>query len=109
MNRRDAEAQSFFSGVSASPRLNGLLPAAIRTGAVQIDQDITRLGALAGADDAAVFQFVHDARGTGVTKAQPALHQRDARLLFAANHLDALLDELLVLVNAAFVPEIGGG
>src|SRR5208282_3332644 len=69
----------------------------------------TRLGAFARADDAAAFQFVHDARGARVAEAQAPLHQRDARLLFAADDFDALLYEFLVLVDAGFVPETGGG
>src|ERR1017187_7750707 len=89
-------------------RSHRLLSAAVHSRAVQINQNVARLRAFAGADDAAAFQFVHDARGAGVAEAQPALEQRDARLLFAADDLDALLDEVLVLVNAAFVAEFGG-
>src|ERR1019366_1300564 len=80
-----------------------LLPAAVYSSAIQINQNVARLGAFAGADDAAAFQFVHDARGAGVTEAQAALEQRHAGLLFAADDLDALLDEVFVLVNAGFV------
>src|ERR1039458_5248367 len=68
--------------------------------AVEIYQDFARLGTLAGADDAAAFEFVHDARGAGVAEAQTALHQRDAGLLFAADDFDALLDEFLVLIRS---------
>ncbi len=42
---------------------NRALPRAIRATAVQINQDVARFCAFAGADDAAIFQFVHDARG----------------------------------------------
>src|ERR1039458_3030696 len=99
----------FHAVPEAGAPSNGTLPAAVRARAVQINQNVARLGAFAGADDAAIFQFVHDARRPRVAEAQPPLHQRDARLLFAADDFDALLDEILVLVNAAFVPEIGGG
>src|ERR1035437_4625605 len=78
------------------------LRAAVRAAAVEVYQNFARLGALAGADDATAFEFVHDARGPGVAEAQAALHERDAGFLFAADDLDALLDEFLVLVNAAF-------
>src|ERR1017187_5538550 len=88
--------------------LHRALRAAVGAPALEIYQDVARLGAFAGADDAAAFQFVHDARGAGVAEAQPPLQQRDAGLLFAADDLDALLDEVLVLVNAAFVAEFGG-
>lgn len=54
---------------------NRLLARTIHAGAVQINQDVARLGTLAGADDAPVLQFVHDARGSGVAEAQPALQQ----------------------------------
>src|ERR1700690_1755579 len=85
------------------------LPAAIGAATVQINQYVPRLGALAGPDDAAVFQFVHDASRARVTQAQTPLHERNTGLLFAADDLDALLDDFLVLVDAAFVPVVGGG
>src|ERR1043166_3935843 len=65
----------------------------LRLGDVQIDQDIARLGAFVGADDSPVLEFVHDAGRPRVTEPQPALHKRHARLLFAPNHFDALLDQ----------------
>src|ERR1035437_6959775 len=89
--------------VGCFPRCsNRALPAAIGTAAVEVNQDFARLGTVALTDDAAIFQFVHDARGAAVTEAQAAVQQRDARLLFAADDFDALLDDFLVLVNAAF-------
>src|SRR5665213_3828788 len=92
-----------------SLKSNRFLSAAVRAAAVEVNQNVARLRAFAGADDAAIFQFVHDARGAGVAEAQAALHERDARLLFAADDLDALLDNFLVLVNAAFVSEFSDG
>src|SRR5439155_25053734 len=42
--------------------------------AVQIDQDIPRLGAFARAYDPAILKLIHYARGAGVTQTQAALH-----------------------------------
>ena len=81
--------------------------AAVRAAAVEVNQDFTRFRAVARADDAAIFQFVHNARGAAVAEAQAALQQRDARLLFAADDFDALLDDFLVLVNAALIAKAG--
>ena len=92
------------SRISSDPAgSHRFLPAAIGAFAVQVNQDVARFGAFAGADDAAVFEFVHDARGAAVAQAQAALEQGDAGLLLAADDLDALLDDFLVLVNAALV------
>src|SRR5258706_12373243 len=82
---------------------------AIRPAPVQINENVPRLRSFAGADDAAVFQFIHDARSAGVAEPQPALHERDAGLLLATDHLDALLDESLVLVAAALLRRPAGG
>src|SRR5438034_9854884 len=84
---------------------SGLLSLAVGAGAVEVNQNVARFGAFAGADDAAVFQLVHDARRAGVAEAQPALKERDARLLFAADDFDALLDQVLVFVDAVFAVE----
>ena len=85
-----------------------LLSLAVCAAAVQINEDVARLGAFAGADDAAVLQFIHDARGAAIAEAQAALEQRDAGLLFAADDFDAVLDDLLVLVNAALLIGVAG-
>jgi hypothetical protein len=37
---------------------------------IQINQDVARFGALARADDAAVLEFIHDARGAGIAEPQ---------------------------------------
>ena len=50
----------------------GILPA-VRASAVQINQDVPRLRALARAHNAAIFQFVHDARGASVAEPEPPL------------------------------------
>src|SRR5579872_6228013 len=67
-------------------------PAAIRPAAVEVDQNIARLGAFAGANDAAVFQLVHNARGSGVAQAQASLHEGNTGFLLAPNDFDTLLD-----------------
>src|SRR5260370_14664612 len=73
-----------------------------RAAAVQVNQNVPRFGAFAGADDAAVFQLIHDAGGAAIAEAQTALQQRDAGLLFATNDFDALFDQLFVFVAPAF-------
>ncbi len=55
--------------------LNGFLPAAVMAFAVEVDQDFARLGTFALADNAAIFQLVHDARGAAVAEAQATLQQ----------------------------------
>jgi hypothetical protein len=49
-------------------------------GAVEVDEDVAGFSAFAGADDAAVFEFVHDAGGAGVAEAEAALEEGDAGL-----------------------------
>ena len=55
--------------------LHRFLPPAIVALAVKVYEDVARFGTFAGADDAAAFEFIHDARGAGVTKTQATLHQ----------------------------------
>src|ERR1022692_2685190 len=50
-----------------------LLPRAVVAFAVQVNQDFARFGAFALADDTAIFQFIHDARGPAVAEAQATL------------------------------------
>src|SRR5437899_9296592 len=85
-----------------------LLPRAIGAGAVEVDENVARFSAFAGADDAAVFEFVHDAGGAAIAEAEASLQERDAGFLFAANDLDALLNNFLVFVAAAFAIETAG-
>jgi hypothetical protein len=47
--------------------------AAVGTGAVEVDEDVAGFGAIAGADNAAVLQLIHDAGGAAVTESQSAL------------------------------------
>ena len=51
-------------------------------------------------EHAGVVQLVDDARRTTVSDSEAPLQQRDAGLLLAADDLDALLDEILVLAAA---------
>src|SRR3954469_6599165 len=73
---------------------------AISPAPVQIDQNIPRLSAFAGTDNAAILQLIHDARGPRVAQPQSALHERNARLLLASNHFDTLLDERLIFITS---------
>jgi len=77
----------------------------VSTGPVEVDQDVARLSAFARANNAAIFQFIHDAGGAGVAEAQPALQQGYARLLLAADDFDALLDQVFIFVDAVFSVE----
>jgi hypothetical protein len=54
---------------------NLLRRATVGAAAVQVDEDVAGLGAIAGADDAAVLQLVHDAGGPPVAQAQAPLEQ----------------------------------
>src|ERR1043165_8312838 len=63
-----------------------------RSADIQINQDISRLGAFVWANNPAVFQLIHDSRSARVTESQTALQKRHACFLFAADHFDALLD-----------------
>src|SRR5688500_12750375 len=68
---------------------------------IEVDQDVPRLGPLTRAHDAALLEFIHNPRSPRVAEAQSPLHQRNARFLFAANDLDALLNEILILLAGA--------
>jgi hypothetical protein len=61
------------------------LTMSIRSAAIEVNQDVSRLSSFARTDNAAVFQFIHNARRSGVSEPEAALHQRDARFLFAAD------------------------
>jgi hypothetical protein len=80
-----------------------MLTAPIGAGAVEVQEDVPGFSAFVGADDAAVFEFVHDPGGAGVTESEPALEEGDTGLLFAADDLDALLNEVFVFVGAVVV------
>ena len=77
-----------------------VLARAVVAFAVEVNEDVAWLGAFARADVAAFFEDVHDAGGAAVADLEPALQERDAGLLLAADDLDALLDEFLVLAFA---------
>ena len=42
---------------------------------IEINQNLTRLSPIARADEAPIFQFVHDARGTSIAEPKAALEQ----------------------------------
>src|ERR1017187_8399179 len=83
--------------------------ATVGAAAVQVNEDVARFLAVARADNPAILQFIHDASGAAIAKAQAALEEGDAGLLFAADDLDAVLDDLFVLVDAALVIEATAG
>src|SRR5262245_13880737 len=87
-----------------SPRL----ALAVRAAAVQVYQNISGLSPLAGPDNAAILQFVHNASGAAITETQPPLQERDAGLLLTANDLDALLNNAFVFINATLLLEVVG-
>ena len=58
------------AGSSHRARINAL---AIRTTAVEVDEDFSRLGAVAGSDNPPVLQLVHDACGASITDLEPPL------------------------------------
>ena len=55
--------------------------AAVGAAAVQVDQNVARSGAFAGANNAAVLKLIHDSSGTPIAEAQAALEEGDAALL----------------------------
>ena len=76
---------------------------AIRISRIEIDEDVTRFRAFAWAYDATLLQLIHDASGARIAETQPTLHERDARLLFAANDFDALLNQIFVFLARALL------
>ncbi len=73
--------------------------------AIEVNQYVARLGALAWADDPAVFELVHYSCCAGVTEAEPALEQGHAGFFLASDDFDALLNELFILADAVGVVE----
>jgi hypothetical protein len=69
LNQRNHQQEMISWSHKLFDGLHRALAAAVGARAVQVNQDVPRLGAFAGADDAATFQFVHDARGAGVAEA----------------------------------------
>ena len=51
---------------------------AVGVAVVEINENLARLRADARADDPAILNFVHDARGAAVAEFQAALQERDA-------------------------------
>src|SRR5690606_14708662 len=61
-------------------------------------QDLARFRSAGGSYDPALLQQIHHARGAAITDLEPSLQERRTRLALAADHLDAILDQFLVLV-----------
>src|SRR4051812_6189873 len=93
---------------AVEPEGASLLPGAIRSGAIQIDQDVARFGAFARANDSAVLEFIHDSGGAAVSEPETPLEKGNAGFLFAPNHFDALLNNFLVLITAGFTIQRAG-
>src|SRR6185436_18568877 len=91
-----------------SAHRSGLHSQAVCAAAVEVDEDVAGFGPVAGADDAAVFEFIHDAGGAAVADFEPALEERNAGFVFAADDFNALLDEFLVLF-ASFARVVTAG
>src|SRR6478735_1982214 len=65
-------------------------------GSIEIDQDLTWFGALAGTQNTALLQNINDARRARITESQPALEQRSGRAFLLSNNLDAFFDQLFI-------------
>ena len=68
----------------------------IGVGGISLQENLARLRAIAGADDAALLEDIDHAGGAGVAEAEAALEQGGAAFLLLAGDLDALDDEFLV-------------
>src|SRR4029078_9877435 len=65
-------------------------------GSIEIDQDLTWFGALAGTQNTALLQNINDPRRARISESQPALEQRSRRAFFLSNNLDAFFDQLFI-------------
>lgn len=59
---------------------------------IKINENVAWSFTFVWAKNAASFQFIHDTCSAGVAESQTTLQQRHARLLFAADDFDALLN-----------------
>ena len=76
---------------------------------VEVEKNLARFRAAAWPDKSAILKFIHDARGARVAQAQSALHEGDAGFLLHPNDLNALLDNFLILIDAATSIGCGAG
>src|SRR3954463_14395911 len=72
-------------------------------GSIEIDQDLTWFGALAGTQNTALLQNINDARRTRVAESQPTLKQRSGRAFFLSNNFDAFFDQLFIFGSHFFL------
>src|SRR6476659_7214213 len=77
-------------------------------GSIEIDQDLTWFGALAGTQNTALLQDINDARRLCITESQPPLEQRSGRAFFLSNDLDTFFDQLFILGGHVFFRRISG-
>ena len=77
-------------------------------GSIEIDQDLTWFGALAGTQNTALLQNINDPRRARVTESQPALEQRSGRAFFLSNNLDAFFDQLFIFRGHFFLWRASG-
>src|SRR5712675_3718498 len=77
-------------------------------GSIEIDQDLTWFGALAGTQNTALLQNINDARRSCITEPQPPLEQRSGRAFFLSNDLDAFFDQLFIFGGHVFLRRTGG-
>jgi hypothetical protein len=74
-----------------------------------LQENLARLRAIAGADDAALLEDIDHAGGAGVAEAEAALEKGGAAFLLLAGDLDALDDEFLVGDESALGALMFGG
>jgi hypothetical protein len=65
-------------------------------GGVEIDENLARLRAFAGAQYAALLQNINDPGGPGVAEAEAALQERSGSTLLLADDLETFLDQFFV-------------
>src|SRR5262249_59372389 len=70
------------------------------------DEDLARLGTLAGANDPVLLHHVDEARGLRIAEAHAALEERDRSLALADDEADAVPVEVVAL---GLVAALGAG
>src|SRR6478735_5697640 len=77
-------------------------------GSIEIDQDLTWFGALAGTQNTALLQNINDPRRTRITESQPALEQRSGRAFFLSNNLDTFFNQFFIFGGDFFLWRASG-
>src|SRR6185503_4904508 len=107
---REASSREMFFARRAS--CNFLPSASIGTagsdGGVEIDENLARLGAFAGAQYAALLENINDPGGPGIAETEPALQERSGGALLLADDFETFLDQLFVFVGHVLVRGGGG-